>query len=113
MRVNLPHARLRNSQFLKWFTEKECSRTLRRRRRMPVLGEPRAQTRETKRHRIGGGLSSDANFRLYKLHFLHNIHKVRVVSGAGEHIQDLIHRFFRLHAVQRFSQHAGRLQFFG
>ena len=40
MRVNFPHARLRNSQFLKWFAEKECSRTLRRRRRMPVLGEP-------------------------------------------------------------------------
>ena len=40
MRVNFPHARLRNSQFLKWFAEKECSRTLRRRRWLPVLGEP-------------------------------------------------------------------------
>ena len=40
MRVGLPHARLRNSQFLKWFAEKECSRTLRCRNRMSVSGEP-------------------------------------------------------------------------
>ena len=40
MRVNISHVRLRNSQFLKWFAEKECSRSPRRRSGMPVLGEP-------------------------------------------------------------------------
>ena len=48
---------LETAQFSHRFAEKECSRTLRRRRRMPVLGEP--GHKQGRQNGIGGGLSSN------------------------------------------------------